>query len=143
MQLTCPRCRRGLLARDGVDECAHCGGIWFDRGELELAVSHREPPPLLPPAAPETDVRYLPCPRCQKFMTRRAYRRISGVVLDECNTHGTWADQGEVERIVAFEAGEGPERLAVKEADEARLEEERRRDATARWERVRRHMVAF
>lgn len=36
----CPRCGEGLTARDHmgvtVDECPSCGGIWLDRGELEV-----------------------------------------------------------------------------------------------------------
>ncbi len=36
----CPRCGRDLTERDHkgakVDECDSCGGMWLDKGELEL-----------------------------------------------------------------------------------------------------------
>jgi Zn-finger nucleic acid-binding protein len=76
-------------------------------------------------------------------MARVAYRRVSGVVLDTCNAHGTWADGGELERILAFEAGSGPERLERREVDEARLQRERDIEARARWERVRSALRAW
>ena len=126
-----------------MDHCAHCGGAWFDRGELEYAVAHTLVPEVAPVAPAESDVRYLACPRCQALMTRRAYHRISGVVLDECNRHGVWADKGELERIAAFEAGSGPERLARVEADEIRLKEDRDREARAKWARIRTGLESY
>lgn len=120
-----------------MDQCAHCGGIWFDRGELEYAVAASRREPVLPVAVADAEVRYLTCPRCHAVMTRRAYRQVSGVVLDECHMHGRWADKGEVERIVAFEEGSGPERLVRKEADDRRLAAERARSGRAKWQRIR------
>ena len=37
--MNCPQCANALAPRQlgqiAVDECRHCGGIWFDAGELE------------------------------------------------------------------------------------------------------------
>ena len=39
----CPKCGQSLSARNvddvDIDECAACGGIWLDKGELEQIVS--------------------------------------------------------------------------------------------------------
>ena len=45
--LSCPRCAKPLAAVSyqdvTVDQCPACGGVWFDRGELEaLAPRERE-----------------------------------------------------------------------------------------------------
>jgi Zn-finger nucleic acid-binding protein len=38
----CPRCQRGLeitfIGAVAIDRCPHCGGIFFDRGELQTVL---------------------------------------------------------------------------------------------------------
>ncbi|GDX78966.1 hypothetical protein LBMAG42_07770 [Deltaproteobacteria bacterium] len=143
MPPSCPRCRLPLRAEAGVDLCDQCGGVWFDRGELEAAIEAAPPQGAVPAARPEPAVRYLPCPRCTTLMNRKAYERISGVTLDHCNAHGVWLDAGELDRILAFEAGDGRERLAIKLTDEARLDRERQRDASQRWARIRAGLESY
>jgi uncharacterized protein len=44
--LVCPRCGETLRARTEhdvhLDECPACGGLWLDRGELELLAKREE-----------------------------------------------------------------------------------------------------
>jgi len=42
---------------------------------------------------------YIPCVRCGELMNRKNFSRISGVVIDECSSHGVWLDAGEIEKI--------------------------------------------
>lgn len=46
--LDCPVCRAALrevvLDDTLIDMCAHCGGVWLDRGELERLRARSSPP---------------------------------------------------------------------------------------------------
>ena len=111
--MTCPNCGQELRAsaREGVrvDECLHCGGIWFDRGELRRARD-----------SADEDLRWLDvdvlageegasaaqgdrrCPNCGTRMESRTYME-SGVVVDACpSQHGVWLDVGEFTRIIDY-----------------------------------------
>ncbi|MCA9688642.1 MAG: zf-TFIIB domain-containing protein [Myxococcales bacterium] len=116
--LRCPGCGAPMvtLAGDGgveLDRCDGCGGVWLDRGELERlterphsarvgrldevrAAAHAHV------AAPEGELRYRDCPRCQAVMQRRNFAEISGIILDECRDHGQFLDAGELEAIETF-----------------------------------------
>lgn len=45
----CPRCGNDLSERDykgvKIDQCGSCGGIWLDKGELEIVeeIDHQSP----------------------------------------------------------------------------------------------------
>lgn len=78
---------------------------------LRLALPERR-------AAPEPPVRYLRCPGCGKTMNRKAFGRISGVVVDVCRPHGVWFDAGELSQVLAFVARGGLEVARQKEAEE-------------------------
>jgi len=111
----CPRCQIGmtesLYGETSVDECFGCGGAWFDAEEMKAFVAKYrarkeavEGPPLegkLRRFAADASVVYLPCPRCEKLMSRHNFGKISGVIVDRC-AHGVWLDGGELEKIVAF-----------------------------------------
>jgi Zn-finger nucleic acid-binding protein len=105
-----------------VDECRDCAGIWFDRSEFAPMIekfrdgkraalgpdsvygSKRAP-------LSESQVRYLPCPRCGDLMARFNYAVSSGVILDRCGKDGVWMDAGELERIVDFLGTSAPSPL--------------------------------
>lgn len=131
--MRCPRCDQDLapLDRTGftVDGCASCGGIWFDKGELERELVRVDPSGSAP-APVEQAVRYLKCPRCDTLMTRRNYERFSGAILDTCGAHGVWADQGEVDRARAFLNTGGVTKRHRKEEEEKRADEARDRLGT-------------
>lgn len=128
----CPHCRVSLeiQVNDGeeYDYCRKCGGLWLDRGEFQRAISPsavyrngditggflREPVKEQPG--------YIPCVRCGKLMNRRNFRRISGVLIDECSRHGVWLDRGEIEKIQHFIADGGLDRSQDREIEQTRTE---------------------
>ncbi len=114
--LLCPRCRKELkvaLQEDvEIDACPGCNGVWVDRLEEKKALA----------MTPETftvdelrklrkyyqsygaveTVKYVPCPICDKLMQRKNWGSHSGVVVDKCYDHGTWYDEGELDKIREF-----------------------------------------
>ncbi len=128
-----------------VDRCDECGGVWLDLGELENlteAPAHaprRSPEELRAAAkvpqeatAPHTvrEFEYRKCPICAALMHRRNFAGSSGVVVDECPTHGVYLDPGELEaiqRFVALGGLEAASRLAREKFDQQQRREERDR----------------
>jgi Zn-finger nucleic acid-binding protein len=122
----CPRCGKDLFSYDAdgvaLDECGACGGIWFDRNEiqrvLDLRVDHVPRtdtsawPTNAPRLAPATQEGALACVRCRARMTRRAVAPEAEVVADFCE-HGLWLDGGELERFRAFSEGGGLARAGL------------------------------
>jgi Zn-finger nucleic acid-binding protein len=121
----CPRCdvELNLLVSDGeeYDICPECGGIWLDRDEFHRATreqtvykkvkikgAYRKNPIRGP-------VEYIPCVRCGKLMNRGNFGKISGVIIDRCDTHGVWLDAGELEKIQHFVADGGLDRSRDRE----------------------------
>ena len=72
-----------------------------------------------PSARPDPRTNYIPCPECAVLMNRKNFGGTSGVVVDVCKKHGTWFDEGELPRVIAFVAGGGLERARAREAAEA------------------------
>jgi len=111
----CPRCRLGmeevLIGKAKLHECPKCQGIWADTDTLQQIYSDREQQAaVLGTAAPlpqegegfETNIRYIPCPVCNKLMNRINFAHCSHVIVDVCREHGTWFDKDELRRIVEF-----------------------------------------
>ena len=110
----CPHCRVNmdavLVGKTQLRECAKCQGIWADAASLNRICADKEQQvAVLGTAAlvsgnetPETDIRYVPCPVCNKLMNRVNFARCSHVVVDVCKAHGTWFDKDELRRIVEF-----------------------------------------
>ena len=48
----------------------------------------------------------LPCPGCRQDMERYVYAMESGVVIDQCDDHGVWLDDGELARIESWYEGD-------------------------------------
>ncbi len=101
--MLCPKCRQATLAemqvgdvRTVVDQCRSCGGIWFDRKELEVIMdlAARD---LTIPASAEITKRC--CPRdFEKLLTFR-YPQTE-VMVDMCRRcDGLWLDGGELTEI--------------------------------------------
>ncbi|HOW58590.1 MAG TPA: zf-TFIIB domain-containing protein [Candidatus Omnitrophota bacterium] len=121
--LVCPRCSNLLTAavEEGweIDFCGQCKGVWVDiwaERELlgikpaaftmdELKRLHRSYKPLgrLKP------VQYVSCPVCKELMNRKIWGTYSGIVIDKCFEHGTWFDEGELEKIREYVALGGME----------------------------------
>jgi len=140
----CVRCGTPLAARPIggviVQECSRCHGIWVaGEGFDELvrrAVASREKAgddPGEASAAPRRTggnpvaerVEYRRCPECGSVMSRRNYRRTSGVIIDRCRDHGTWLDADELERIAGFILSGGLERAKAAEATTMKVAQER------------------
>lgn len=117
---SCPTCSTTLEPREheGVelDRCPRGCGIWFDRGELPAVVMSEandrpesEERAALDAAGSdaghavvaEVDRPRRPCPRCGEEMRLVEYAN-SGIAIDECPLHGTWLDDGELQRIEAY-----------------------------------------
>ena len=123
----CPRCNISLKVqtKDGEEYnlCPKCGGLWLDRGAFHQATKESDVykkestqdryfrGPLKDP------IRYIPCVRCGKLMNRKNFARISGVIIDECRSHGVWLDPGEIEKIRLFIADGGLERAQDKQIE--------------------------
>lgn len=80
----------------------------------------------------QRDVRYRKCPRCHGVMNRRNFAAHSGVIIDECPTHGLFLDPGEFEAIETFVRLGG---LALqRQSMQRRLREQTRRAEAAKAE---------
>jgi Zn-finger nucleic acid-binding protein len=109
----CPKCATPLtqvLHDDArVDTCSSCRGIWVDhmnertllkfKPEVFTIAELRRLRKLYQPLGAIEEVRYVPCPICRKLMQRVNWGSHSGVVVERCGDHGTWYDEGEVEKI--------------------------------------------
>jgi len=140
----CPCCEAWMHAREvgglRVQECAKCLGLWtpdevFDALVERATTAARERAANGDAIVPRVDggnpasaeVEYRRCPVCDAMMTRRNFRKRSGVVVDRCRAHGTWLDAHELEQIAGFVLSG---RAAEAERIEAtRRDEERRRGA--------------
>lgn len=135
-QLICPQCETGMIAVEvggkRLVECASCHGVWVDPVSFEEICKEKEEQRALPgsartiKSAPKSlKVKYLPCPVCRQLMHRVNFAKCSGVVLDVCQSHGTWFDQDELKRIVEFISSGGMERAKRQEIEE--LEQKKRK----------------
>lgn len=111
--LFCPKCKQPLIVafdRDiEVDTCEKCKGIWVDYvGEKQLLHIKLEVfsidelkrlRKLYKPLGRIETSGYVPCPVCRELMYRRNWGSYSGVIVDKCSEHGTWYDEGELEKI--------------------------------------------
>lgn len=128
----CPRCRTPLEIHrhhgEEYDICPRCGGLWLDRDEFLRATrpstvfreeTFREEYRRKGMQDPGT---YVPCVRCGRIMNRRNFGKISGVLIDECGSHGAWLDAGELEKIRHFVADGGLDKAKDKEIEKTRVE---------------------
>lgn len=117
--MQCPACRQGLVALEldavEVDWCAGCGGVWLDRGELELL--HENPrvsaeflSRLKPAAGSGHPSRK--CPICSARLAPVQSAWNPDVTLDECpKRDGLWFDRDELARTLG--AGGSSDRIRI------------------------------
>jgi Zn-finger nucleic acid-binding protein len=132
--LCCPDCgktaeivRLGMLE---LDLCDACGGLWFDRNELERLPKEVSPSDLSGEmhalvarlaARKSASKAYPLCPICHESMNLAQYRKVSGVVVHRCMTCGVWLDGTNAAKFFfLFEAG----RMAEFEQRAARADTE-------------------
>jgi Zn-finger nucleic acid-binding protein len=136
----CPDCgKTAELVRLGmleIDLCAACGGLWFDRSEIERLPKEVSPEDLsgdvhalvarLSARRPVHKV-YPQCPLCHETMNVAQYRKVSGVVVHRCRTCGIWLDGTNAAKfLLLFESGrmtelEQRETMAATQELEARV----------------------
>ena len=124
----CPVCKQTMqLFRETVGvllDCGVCGGQFVEHTLFREMLSRQgavdvpEATLALPPR-PDPRTTYIPCPECSVLMNRKNFGARSGVVVDVCKKHGTWFDEGELPRVLAFVASGGLVRAQKAEADEA------------------------
>lgn len=138
----CPNCERPMQTIDlkiggkfYIERCESCHGLFFDRGEIEDVLEHgvshdheinRQLIENVSKDRYQADrqVRYRKCPVCRDFMARRNFGHLSGVVVDRCNQHGVWLDQGELIHLLEWKKAGGQilheKRESRRQATEAR-----------------------
>jgi Zn-finger nucleic acid-binding protein len=109
-EMNCPLCKSPMIVLEleqvEVDHCTACGGIWLDRGELELLFGDAQQACWLVGSfrqASDTVEKIRRCPICLKKMAK-IFVGISGepVVIDKCSkSHGLWFDRGELPEVLA------------------------------------------
>src|SRR3989344_5399174 len=112
--MKCPSCKIPLRRIDNhgiaLDECAQCGGVWFDASELKKVIDSTDN------ALRWIDLNLFEqeegkfthsvqgeaCPRCGAQMTQFIYKE-SGAVISMCTScKGVWLAKGELSRIISF-----------------------------------------
>jgi len=100
-RMECPRCNSTLYAveRGGLrlDHCWDCGGIWFEKDELDEIIDKEGTIELLIQITGKLKGEGLKCPKCREIMSTH---EIFGVYVDHCNIcNGIWMDKGETEKV--------------------------------------------
>lgn len=135
---TCPECEQKLqtIALDSagslhIDRCASCFGLFFDAGEIETLLDSAVAPVVtvnlewlgninLDRYPKNATVKYLKCPVCKTLMNRVIYGYRSGVVIDQCKSHGIWLDGGQISHLLEWKKAGGQilnqQKIAAKQA---------------------------
>jgi Zn-finger nucleic acid-binding protein len=111
--MQCPKCKvvnmqTMEMGSVVIDECAQCGGIWFDQGELDQVIGSADP-----------DLRWLdidfwkdntdfkvftedlPCPKCSRYYQTRLVDETTNTTACLCSScQGIWLDADQLRRIV-------------------------------------------
>ena len=113
----CPRCALPLTIKHyrkfELDQCKQCEGLWLEPEEFAVLTSEfdvyrdNESEPIYARPGLKKAENYLPCANCQKVMSRRNFKSISGVLIDACIHCGVWLDKGELTSIRSFIASGG------------------------------------
>lgn len=104
--MNCPQCDDVLVTLElmdiEVDYCTTCGGIWLDKGELEYLINisggiHESINMDLPA---DTNEKPRQCPLCRKRMKKIQVQENGSLIIDRCERHGLWLDDGELHKIL-------------------------------------------
>ena len=120
LSMPCPCCEGttlGVIEFDlepkvSIERCQTCYGMFFNPGELEYLLEARIHPTvwldieglnqIAADFGHDNEVRYRKCPMCAEWMSRVNFGGRSGVILDQCGTHGVWLDGGELRRLTEW-----------------------------------------
>ncbi|EDM75376.1 hypothetical protein PPSIR1_10235 [Plesiocystis pacifica SIR-1] len=97
-------------AEHRIHGCQSCGGTWVTRSTLEAIIRESQTRTAVPDPRTVTrqtarmadEVVYRSCPVCAQIMNRRNFAWISGIIVDECPSCGTYFDAGELEGVIHF-----------------------------------------
>lgn len=109
--MRCVKCLGGTLgeyqlpkAGVAIDRCDHCGGIWFDPGELEVILGPSAMTPFIFVSGSGYNDDYV-CPRCDVPLAEFHYPGTS-TLIDACEKcHGIWLDNKEWNDIKQCRSG--------------------------------------
>lgn len=101
--MRCPACKETLVVLEHqlveVDHCIACGGIWLDKGELNLLAGAEQAS-----AAARTQqggASKRKCPECDRRMHTVSSSGDVTVPYEICTRcHGMWFDRGELHAIL-------------------------------------------
>lgn len=87
-----------------LDQCFVCGGVWFDKGELNRYLSENlriiDSPSLGQKMDKDMDDKHGPCPRCQVKMNKVPAANTKSITTDHCpKCEGIWLDSTEIDRL--------------------------------------------
>ncbi len=143
--MRCPACESLLQEHSfedlEVDICSSgCGGIWFDRFELQrvdesheilgrlLLETANSEAQVTPSASAQSDRRY-DCPRCRMIMMRHLFKPGIQVEVDTCpKCAGVWLDHDELSFIRGSEGSDAQRQLAAARYIENMFEQLRKSD---------------
>jgi len=120
----CPHCQINLEnikltnADLLVHRCNGCYGLFFNPGQVEtlldatVSESLQINLQLLDTINQDRyqgnkPFKYLKCPVCQAFMNRHVFAYRSGVVVDQCQLHGIWLENGELTHLLEWKSAGG------------------------------------
>lgn len=110
--MRCPVCRDDMIVLEykgiEIDYCMDCGGVWFDRDELEYLLSTVDLTleSLNIKTAGRDETRKAGetikrCPLCRRKMKKYIIGQADPVIIDRCENHGGyWFDGGELPHVV-------------------------------------------
>ena len=87
-----------------VDRCFKCGGVWFDKGELDKYLAEGmtviDSPSHGKASNRMLDQKTGKCPRCAIELDKSASSKDDRVTVDVCpKCHGIWLDATEIDRL--------------------------------------------
>lgn len=121
----CPKCKVRLESKPykklELYFCPSCQGMWLDTLEFEYITSQKdvysddsvEPIYIREPVDGRGPL--YACVRCDNFMNRINFKKISGILIDVCCDHGVWLDEGELTRLRQFIASGGLDKAQDRE----------------------------
>ena len=110
--MICPACKSQTIVvernRIELDYCPHCGGVWFDSGELELLLSSlgldahsKFIDGILTSSEAKTAEKPRRCPHCAQKMRKSTIGEHLKIVIDICpRGDGLWFDVGELDSLL-------------------------------------------
>ncbi|MBL6986704.1 MAG: zf-TFIIB domain-containing protein [Methylobacter sp.] len=120
----CPHCNISLQTIDlkinghlYIERCTECFGLFFDPGEIEIlldnavssveTVNFKHIQNINKDRYQSKKVIYIKCPVCRILMNRLSFGYRSGVIIDRCQKHGIWLDNGEITHLMEWKKAGG------------------------------------